>query len=206
MVHPCDREAWELVHPSDGKVWKKFDQDYKDFAANPRHIRCSVSTDDYTPYPFKLGTTPRSTWSVSLNILNGPPGTLLNPESVLPTVIIPGPEVPKNIINAMVQTLIEELLLLWEGVEIWDGSAKEFLTMRGAVLWLHDFPDYSDYYGRGTRRIVGADMCGCCGPISSQKVQKCSVSSESLHRKCSPHLLASPLLVNYLLCCRMIIQ
>ncbi|WCJ29242.1 hypothetical protein M5689_010888 [Euphorbia peplus] len=47
----------------------------------------------------------------------------------------------RNNIDTYLQPLIEELKLLWEGVNTYDGCSKQYFNMRGALIWtINDFP------------------------------------------------------------------
>uniref|UniRef100_A0A803LPR4 Uncharacterized protein n=1 Tax=Chenopodium quinoa TaxID=63459 RepID=A0A803LPR4_CHEQI len=60
-----------LRHPADGVAWKKFDEKYKEFSANPRSVRLGLASDGFNPY--RLMNSNYSTWPVVLIPYNLPP-------------------------------------------------------------------------------------------------------------------------------------
>ncbi|XP_027348292.1 uncharacterized protein LOC113859807 [Abrus precatorius] len=50
----------KLRHPADSPQWKKFDDEYEDFAAETRNIRFALATDGMNPHGMQSST--RSTW------------------------------------------------------------------------------------------------------------------------------------------------
>ena len=60
-----------MRHPSDSPVWKTFDYQHKDFAAEPRNIILGLATDGMNP--FKTLSVSHSTWPVVVVPYNLPP-------------------------------------------------------------------------------------------------------------------------------------
>ena len=77
------------------------------------------------------------------------------------TVIVPGPENPKEKLNVFLQPLIEELKELWEvGVESYEIFMKQNFQLRVAFMWtISDFPAYSMLSGWTT---IGRLSCPYC--------------------------------------------
>jgi hypothetical protein len=135
-----------MRHPCDGEAWKQFDEDFKDFASEPRNVRLAVVTDGFTP--FSIDAAPYSCWPVFVTPLNLPPGFIMKTEYIFLALVVPGPEHPGKNLNVLMQPLVDELLSLWNGVETYDAYRKKDFTMRVAYLWsIHDFPAYGNFSG-----------------------------------------------------------
>jgi hypothetical protein len=135
-----------MRHPCDGEAWKQFDEDFKDFASEPRNVRLAVATDGFTP--FSRDAAPYSCWPVFVTPLNLPPGFIMKTEYIFLALVVPGPEHPGKNLNVLMQPLVDELLSLWNGVETYDAYRKKDFTMRVAYLWsIHDFPAYGNFSG-----------------------------------------------------------
>lgn len=152
----------KMVHPCDGEAWQQFDEDFPNFASDPRNVRLAIAIDGFTP--FSLGAAPYSCWPVFVAPLNISPGMLLKSEYIFLGLVIPGPEHPGKKINILMQPLVDELIKLWEGVQTWDASLKQNFTMRGAYLWsVHDFPAYGMFAGWSTHGSFACPECLCDG-------------------------------------------
>ena len=66
---------------------------------------------------------------------------------MLLSLLISGPRQPGNDIDSYLETLIEDLKLLWEvGIEAFDAYQQEFFTLKAVLLWtINDFPAYATY-------------------------------------------------------------
>ena len=151
-------QSGNMVHPCDGEAWQQFDEDFQDFAQDPRNVRLALATDGFTPY--SLGAAPYSCWPVFITPLNFPPGVCMRPEYTFLTLVIPGPEHTGKKLSVLMQPLVDELLKLWEGVETWDASRKQNFTMRAIFLWsIHDFPAYGIFAGWSTHGRLACPIC-----------------------------------------------
>jgi hypothetical protein len=149
-----------MVHPCDGEAWQQFDEDFPDFAFDPRNVRLAVATDGFTP--FSINAAPYSCWPVFVTPLNLPPGIIMKSEYTFLALVVPGPEHPGKKLNILMQPLVDELLNLWEGVETWDASLKQNFKMRAAYLWsIHDFPAYGNFSGWSTHGRLACPVCLC---------------------------------------------
>jgi len=65
------------------------------------------------------------------------------------SLVIPGPSSPGMDIDVYLQSLIDELLELWNvGVRTLDASKMENFTMRAQLMWtINDLPAYGDLSG-----------------------------------------------------------
>jgi hypothetical protein len=57
-----------MVHPSNGEVWKHFNNVHSHFSAKSRNVRLGLCTNEFNP--FGLFVAPYSCWSVILMIYN----------------------------------------------------------------------------------------------------------------------------------------
>ncbi|XP_071726811.1 uncharacterized protein [Rutidosis leptorrhynchoides] len=148
----------KLRHPADGLAWKAFDTRYPEFASDPRNVRLGFASDRFNPY--RTMTSSYSTWPVVLIPYNLPPWICMKKESFILSSIIPGGKGPENDIDIYLQPLIQELKLLWEGVDAYDSFAKEWFKLKASLLWtVNDFPAYANLSGWSTK---GRVACPCC--------------------------------------------
>jgi hypothetical protein len=63
-------------------------------------------------------------------------------EFIFLCLVVPGPDHPGTKIDVMMRPLIEELKILWEGVEVYDCYKKQKFNLRAmffglfTILWL----------------------------------------------------------------------
>lgn len=82
----------KMVHPCDGDAWKNFDEEFKDFASDPRSVRLAIATNGFTP--FNLTAASYSCWPVFVAPLNLPPGVAMKKEYIFLSMVISGPRIP----------------------------------------------------------------------------------------------------------------
>ena len=86
---------------------------------------------------------------------------------VMLSLLIPGKESVKSTnVDVYLESLVDELLILWEGVPAVDMSdsprPKKFM-MQGMLSWtIHDYPAYGLISGCTTKGYQG---CPVCGPL-----------------------------------------
>lgn len=148
----------KMVHPCDGEAWQKFDEDFPDFASEPRNVRLAFATDGFTPFGFMAA--PYSCWPVFVTPLNFPPCSIMKSEYIFLSLVIPGPEHPGKKLGILMQPLVDELISLWKGVDTWDASIKKSFKMRATYLWsVHDFPAYGMFAGWSTHGKLACPVC-----------------------------------------------
>ena len=153
------RKNGRMIHPTDSKVWKFFDEEHPDFAADPRNIRLGLATDGFNP--FKQSSSTYSTWPVVLIPYNLPPWIGMKQSSFLLSLLIPGPKGPGNDIDIYLQPLVDDLKQLWEGVDTLDATSGESFKLRAALFWtINDFPAYEILCGRSTKGRFACPVCG----------------------------------------------
>ncbi|XP_071731001.1 uncharacterized protein [Rutidosis leptorrhynchoides] len=148
----------KLRHPADGLAWKAFDARYPEFASDPRSVRLGLASDGFNPH--RTMSTSYSTWPVLLIPYNLPPWICMKKESFILSSIIPGEKGPGNDIDIYLAPLIQELKLLWEGVDAYDSFAKEWFKLKASLLWtVNDFPAYANLSGWSTKGRVACPIC-----------------------------------------------
>ncbi|CAH9142220.1 unnamed protein product [Cuscuta epithymum] len=148
-----------MCHPSDSPAWKHFDTTYPRFAKEARNVRLGLCTDGFAPHG-QYGKN-YSCWPVILTPYNLPPGMCMKSPYMFLTLIIPGPNNPKNKIDVYMQPLIDELKMLWDtGVVTFDAARKELFRLHVCVLWtISDFPAYGMLSGWSTAGIMSCPIC-----------------------------------------------
>ena len=95
-------------HPSNGEVWKHFDQLHPEFAVEPCNIRLGLCFDGFNPYTQALAK-PYSCWPVIVTPYNLPHEMCMSKPYMLLSFLIPGPHNPKACIDVYLQPLIDDL-------------------------------------------------------------------------------------------------
>ncbi|KAL3680993.1 hypothetical protein R1sor_023949 [Riccia sorocarpa] len=118
---------------ADSPAVQHVEQTWPEFRREPRHLRFGLASDGVSPYGVKK--------------LASKKGFLLL------ALIIPGPKKVKNI-DIYLEPLVEELQLLWTGVDdVYDGRTERigrdrWFTLKGVLLWtMHDYPGYAQVSG-----------------------------------------------------------
>jgi hypothetical protein len=79
---------------------------------------------------------------------NLPPNKCMKEGVLFLALIVLGPKDPVTKINVFMQPLIEELKVLWQGVEAYDSHLKHSFTLRVAYLWsIHDLLAHGIFSG-----------------------------------------------------------
>ncbi|CAA7043137.1 unnamed protein product [Microthlaspi erraticum] len=149
----------KLRHPRDGKAWRTFNQQFPDFASDPRNVRLGLATDGFNP--FGSVSTSYSVWPVLLFPYN------------LSSVDVNEANI-NNFVNdypwetdawVMILTYIyspyQRIKELWsDGVPTFDASLKETFTMRAILLWtISDFPGLGNLSGWNVHTGLACPSC-----------------------------------------------
>jgi Transposase family tnp2 len=153
-------------HPADSKAWKHVDTTVDPtFAYEPRNVRLGLALDGVNP--FGNNSTTWSTWPILLVNYNIPPWLATKKFFVMLGLLIPGPNsVTEPQFDIFMAPLLEELQLLWKGVDCFDvlpreGMGQQF-KLRAIVLWtINDYPAYGLISGQ---QHSGYRACVICGP------------------------------------------
>ncbi|GJX62488.1 hypothetical protein Tco_0295388 [Tanacetum coccineum] len=152
------QEDGVMSHPFDAEAWKHFDQTYPPFTEETRNVRLGLCT--YGFQPFGQSGKQYSCWPVIVTPYNLPSWMCMKDSYMFLTIIVPGPNNPKQRIDVFLQPLIKELTTLWKGVRTYDISKENSFTMRAALLWtINDFTAYGMLSGWSTSRKKACPYC-----------------------------------------------
>ncbi|WVZ08611.1 hypothetical protein V8G54_021957 [Vigna mungo] len=111
------------------KKWKKIDETFPEFGADPRNLRLALAT--YGMNPYGNLSSKQSSWPVMLMIYNLSPLSCMKRKYVMLSMMISGPKQPSNDIDVYLKPLIDDLKLLWEeGVKVFDSDVEENFCLR----------------------------------------------------------------------------
>jgi hypothetical protein len=150
-----------MDHPRDGEAWQQFEDDFVEFAQEPRNVRLGLATDGFTPY--SLTAASYSCWPVFVIPYNLPPGVAMRPENIFLSLVIPGPEHPGKNFGVLMQPLVDELKELMKGVKSLRQISYGFST-RVSSYGCYDINGYrfrSEKYEH-TRAGLGTTNSGVC--------------------------------------------
>ncbi|WVZ02173.1 hypothetical protein V8G54_022979 [Vigna mungo] len=118
-----------LRHPADSPQWKKIDETFLEFGADPINLRLALAIDGMNPY--RNLSSKYSSWPIMLMIYNLSPLLCMKRKYVMLSMMIYGPKQPGNDIDVYLKPLIDDLKLLWEeGVEVFDSDVEENFRLR----------------------------------------------------------------------------
>jgi hypothetical protein len=124
--------------------------------------------DGFTP--FSRSSTLYSCWPVFMMPYNLPPTKCMKEDITFLALVIPSPKDPCAKINVFMQSLIEELKVLWQGVEAYDSHLNCRFNLRAAYLWsIHDLLAYDIWCGW----CVHGRMCCpiCMGGLQAYRLK-----------------------------------
>jgi hypothetical protein len=128
----------ELRHPADGQAWKYFDRTWPEFEKDARNIKLRLATDGFNP--FGNMTNSYSMWPVFVVSYNMPPWVCMEESNFMMALLIPGPSSPSKDFDVFMEPLIEELIDLWKGVDVFNVVSHEKFKLHVAVLWcIYDY-------------------------------------------------------------------
>ncbi|XP_015162550.1 uncharacterized protein [Solanum tuberosum] len=187
MTWHKDERVYDRImsHPADSMAWKSFDELHPSFALDPHNFLLRLATDGFQP--FWNSKTSHCIWPVVFIPYNLPPWLCMIQENFILSMIIPGPNGPRDAIHTYLQPLIEELKELWEvGVETSDTSTRQNFKMQASLLWtINDFPVYENLSGWSTK---GKLACPCCNKDNSSiRLANCKKRCFMGHRRYIPH-------------------
>jgi hypothetical protein len=97
-------------------------------------------------------------WHVFVIPYNFAPSGCMEQTNFMTSLLIPGPESPGKVFNVFLEPLMEELQLIWKGVDIIDalsGTRDKMFSLRAGILWcIHDYPTLSTLSGRTRKGYV----------------------------------------------------
>lgn len=128
-----NRLSQNLCEFYDGNIWKEFIHfDGQHFLSLSTSLAFMFNVDWFQPYTH----TVLSVGVIYLTIMNLPRLMRFKREHVIIIGIIPGPTEPSHDINPFLKPLVEELLLLWTGVDmrVRSGATTIQKNIRGTLL------------------------------------------------------------------------
>lgn len=148
-----------MRHPADSPTWKLVDTQWPEFGKEPRNLRLALSSDGFNPYAAL--SSKYSCWPVILVTYNLPPWLCMKRKFMMLSLLISGPKQPGKDIDVYLQPLIDDLKLLWQGVEcVYDSVREETFTLKAVLFWtINDFPAYGNLSGSVTK---GYNACPIC--------------------------------------------
>jgi hypothetical protein len=112
-----------MVHPSDDKAWKYFNNVHPHFSAESRNAHFELCIEGFNL--FGSFATPYSCWPIILTVYNLPPEMSMRQEFMFLSMVIPDPNSSSRNIDVYLRSLIEELTQLWSSrVLTYDISRK----------------------------------------------------------------------------------
>ncbi|XP_042419324.1 uncharacterized protein LOC122007859 [Zingiber officinale] len=154
------RVVGQLRHPVDSPSWKLVDHMWPDFGSETRNIRLTLAADGINPHSNL--SSHYSCWPIMLATYNLPPDMCMKRKFIMLTMLISGPKQPGNDIDVYLEVLVDDLQLLWEGVDgVYDAYRREVFTLKPVLLWtINDFPAYGNLSGCTTHGYYACPICG----------------------------------------------
>ncbi|KAL6133303.1 hypothetical protein ACLB2K_065540 [Fragaria x ananassa] len=104
-----------MRHPADSQTCKMVDTNWLDFGIEHRNLRLALSSDGFNPYG--AVSSKYSCWPVILITYNLPQWLCMKRKYMMLTLLISGPKQPENDIDVYLQPLVDDLKVLWDGIE-----------------------------------------------------------------------------------------
>ncbi|KAL6199643.1 hypothetical protein ACLB2K_029426 [Fragaria x ananassa] len=158
--HDWGRKKDKMMrHPADSPTWKLLDSKYPELGNDHRNLRLALSSDGFNPH--SMQNSLYSCWPVILVTYNLPPWLCMKRKFMMLTLLISGPKQPGNDIDVYLQPLIDDLKLLWNGVEeVYDAFRGEYFKLKAVLFWtINDFPAYGNLSGSVVRGYHGCPIC-----------------------------------------------
>lgn len=147
-----------LRHPADSMQWRNVDRLYPEQLEDMRNIRFGLSTDGMNP--FGDMSSRHSTWPVLLVNYNLPPWLCFKRKHIMLVLLVQGPKQPGNDIDVFLQPLVDDLQVLWNGVETWDAYGKEKFDLHALLFnTINDWPALGNLSGQ---TVKGKCACSEC--------------------------------------------
>ncbi|KAL6227695.1 hypothetical protein ACLB2K_001652 [Fragaria x ananassa] len=126
-----------MRHPVDSPTWKMVDTNWPDFGIEPRNLRLALSSDGCNPYG--AVSSKYSCWPVILITYNLPPWLCMKRKYMMLTLLISGPKQPGNDIDVYLQPLVDDLKVLWDGIErVYDSTKPVRLKHSKKLVFLRN--------------------------------------------------------------------
>lgn len=134
-----DCELWRSRKVSDGemkdvydaRIWNEFlHYNGEPFLLEEGNLAFILNLDFFQPYKhvqYSLG-------AIYMSVLNLPRGIRYKQENTILVGLIPGPHEPEHDLNTFLEPLLQDLLKLWNGYELYVASSNCKKKIRGALL------------------------------------------------------------------------
>ncbi|XP_042455044.1 uncharacterized protein LOC122039303 [Zingiber officinale] len=154
------RVVGQLRYPIDSSSWKLVDHMWPDFRSEVRNIRLALAADGINPH--SNISSRYNCWPIMLATYNLPPDMCMKRKFIMLTMLISGSKQPGNDIDVYLEVLVDDLQLLWEGVDgVYDAYRREVFTLKAVLLWtINDFPAYGNLSGCTTHGYYACPICG----------------------------------------------
>ncbi len=168
-------------------VWKHINDEWPTFATNGHSIRLGLALDGLNP--FGDLSSCHSTWPMIFFNYNLPPWLIIKQYFLILVLIIPRKEfVTFGSLDVYLQPLIEELQLLWSGVQTFDVCSKESFNLQAMCIWsVHYFPTYGLFVSGVTKGHVKCPLCGPAIDFHSFKKLKKMIFCGNSHYSSRSH-------------------
>ena len=143
-----------LCHLADCAQGRHIDNTYGWFGDDPRNTKFALSTDEMNPY--ENISTSHSTLSILLSIVNLPPWLCNKCKYIILSTLVSRPKQPGDRIDIFLQPLVEDLHLLWKGVEVRDAVVNKHFTLYAMLMTtISDNPAHRNLSGQSKRKGQG---------------------------------------------------
>ncbi|XP_062074976.1 uncharacterized protein LOC133778967 [Humulus lupulus] len=150
----------KLRHVADSPAWRIVDDKWEKIKKDPRNLRLGLSADGINPHSSLSSSY--SCWPIVLVVYNLPPLLVMKRRYTMLTLLISGPRQPGNDIDVFLAPLIDDLKILWNGVEgCYDRYKDEYFTLRAVLLFtINDYPTLCNLAGCTGKGYKGCVVCG----------------------------------------------
>ena len=94
-------------------------------------------------------------WPVFVVPYNLPPCAYMDESNFMMVLLIPGPSSPGKDFDVFLKHLVDDLLVLWKGVDAYDAKTEKSFKLYAAILWcIHDYPALSTFQGVQQKAIL----------------------------------------------------
>ena len=110
--------------------------------------------------PYGNMNTSHSTCHVLLSIMNLPPWLCNKCKYIMLSTLVFGLKQPGDRIDVFLQPLVEDLQLLWDGVEVRDAFVNKHFTLHAMLMTtISDNPAHHNLSGQSNRKGQGCSHC-----------------------------------------------
>jgi hypothetical protein len=90
-------------------------------------------------------------WPVFVVPYSLPPWACMDQSNFMMALLIPFPTSPRKDFDVFMEPLVEDILMLWNGVSMYDALSPDKFDLCVVVIWyIHDLPELHTLLGRVT--------------------------------------------------------